>query len=967
MTKSVNRLSQNQLPHQTDINPNNPIHFYFDGVRYQGLEGDTLASALLANGVKRVGRSFKLHRPRGFMAAGLEEPNGLVQLEKGRAFDEPNARATTIPLREGLSATGQNAWPSVNWDLFGVLSFFHRLFPASFYYKSMIWPSWHFYEGLVRRMAGLGTAPTQADPDTYLHQSLHCEVLIVGGGSAGLREALKQGQQGKRVVLMDNQTQWGGSLLGTQQTIDGMPAREWAKQTVTQLQSLPNVKLYLQTNVAGYFEHNYLVAAQTLSADHDHRECLWRIRAEQVVLATGAIERPLVFANNDRPGIMLASAVRGYLNRYGVVPGRRMVLVTNNCFAYQTALELHDAGIEVAAIIDTRKAVDGDYQLAAQVRNIPLYAGFSIKQIKGGRALKAVQLAEHLGEGKLGKAGDWIACDTLAMSGGWTPTIHLYSQAGGSLDFDDQKLCFIPRQCDQHVTVIGAANGDFFDSQSEGLSEQPSEAYWYTQGAPTDKQWLDFQYDVKVSDIELANRENFTSIEHVKRYTTNGMSVDQGKTSNVNTLAVMAELSGRTIPEVGTTKFRPPYHPVTLGTVVGHRRGEAYAPRQLTPTHQWHIDHGGVMQDYGWMRPDCYLQEGESEQEAIYREVEAVRTGVGMYDGSPLGKLEVKGPDAAIFLQRIYANNAKSLKPGFARYGLMCSENGIVIDDGVFVRLAEDHYLCHSTSGGAARIFQWLEEWLQCEWPDLQVVVSNQTSQWANVTLSGPKARELMNLLESDIDFDREAFPHMQFRTGHIEGVPSRVLRASFTGEVTYEISVPARFGLSLWERVYEIGQPLGITPYGLESLMVLRTEKGYLHIGLDTDGTTTPLDLGWGVPIGKKTDDFIGARSLQRPNDQRSDRLQFVGLQSVENEKPLPLGGHIISQANPKIPIDTQGYCTSACYSPTLKRWIGLGMVRSGRERMDESVFIFSNGKTVAAKILSPTHFDQKGERLNG
>ena len=453
----------------------------------------------------------------------------------------------------------------------------------------------------------------------------------------------------------------------------------------------------------------------------------------------------------------------------------------------------------------------------------------------------------------------------------------------------------------------------------------------------------------------------------MKRYTTNGMSVDQGKTSNVNTLAVMSELSGRAIPEVGTTKFRPPYHPVTLGTVAGERRGEAYAPRQLMPAHRWHLEHGGVMQDYGWMRPDCYRQAGESEQGAIAREVAAVRRGVGVFDASPLGKIEVKGPDAARFLQRIYANNAKSLKPGFARYGLMCDENGIVIDDGVFVRLAEDHFLCHSTSSGAARIYQWMEEWLQCEWPDLQVVVSNQTSQWATVTVSGPKARALMQGLNSNIDVDREAFPHMQFRTGEIEGVPARVLRASFTGELSYEISVPARYGLSLWTRIYDLGQPLGITPYGIESLMVLRTEKGYLHMGVDTDGTTTPLDLGWGVPLSKKTDDFIGARSMQRPHDQRSDRLHFVGLQAVEAEQALPLGGHIIAAPHPKPPVESQGYCTSACYSPTLKRWIGLGLVKRGRERMGEAVFIFANGQTVKANIVSPTHFDPKGEQLNG
>ena len=956
------------------IDRNKTICFRFDGKHYQGLEGDTLASALLANGVRRVGRSFKLHRPRGIMSAGIEEPNALVQLETG-GFAEPNARATQVPLYEGLRASGQNAWPNVNWDIFGVMGLFQKLLPASFYYKSMFWPSWHFYEGLVRRMAGLGKAPQQRDAQSYYHRNLQCEVLICGGGPAGLQAAFDAAQSGGRVVLMDDQEAFGGCLLSEQTHSDGSPAQEWIEHKLAELSALSNVRLVPRTTVTGYYDHNFLTAVERVNrhlgvhADlAQPRERLWRIRAKQVILATGAIERPLVFANNDRPGIMLASAVRTYLNRYGVAAGQRAVILTNNDSAYRTAIDLYDAGIALVAVVDTRADAKGPYQQAIMDRGVSLYQGYTVNKVLGRRAVTGLTLVKHVGKGKvdhsqLGVDSPELACDLIAVSGGWTPTIHLYSQAGGSLHYDENLTSFVPKSCAQALAVVGAANGDF----DKVPGEQPIEPYWFTQGVATDKQWLDFQYDVNVSDIELAARENFVSIEHVKRYTTSGMSIDQGKTGNINTLAVMAELSGRPLPEVGTTKFRPPYHPATLGVFAGRTVGQAYAPQQTLPAHDWHVTHGAHMEDYGWQRPDYYLQSGENEEAAIHRECVAVRNAVGMFDGSPLGKIEVKGADAAAFLNRVYINNALTLKPGFARYGLMCNETGVVMDDGVFVRLAEDHYLLHATSGGVSHIHQWLEEWLQCEWPDLDVIVSNVTTQWANVTISGPKARQVMNTLRSDIDFDREAFPHMQLRTGRVEGVPARVLRASFTGEVTFEITVPARFGLSLWQKIYGVGQAFGITPYGVESLMALRTEKGYLHIGADTDGTTTPLDLGWGVPIGKKVDDFIGRRSLSRPNDLRDDRLQFVGLEALNPTEKLPLGGHIIDSEKPLIPTDTQGYVTSARISPSLNTSIGLGIVKRGRQRTGEQVYVFANGHTVAATIVNPAHFDPKGERLNG
>jgi sarcosine oxidase subunit alpha len=958
------------------INRDRTLRFRFDGKAYECFDGDTLASALLANGVKRVGRSFKLHRPRGTLSAGIEEPNALVQLEKG-AFSEPNVRATLLPIYDGLCVKGQNACPNVNWDMLGFMGVFQKLLPASFYYKSMFWPSWHFYEGVVRRLAGLGQAPNQRDAQTYYHRNLHCEVLICGGGPAGLQAAYDAAQSGERVVLMDDQETFGGSWLSEKNHPEGGSAKGWIEDKLAQLRALPHVQLLPRTRVTGYYDHNFLTAVERVSChlgvqgDVDlslPRERLWRVRASRVVLATGAIERPLVFADNDRPGIMLASAVRTYLNRYGVAAGQRTVIVTNNDSAYRTAIDLDDAGITVVAVVDTRKDINGHYQQAIIDRGIPMHQGYTVHKVLGRREVRGITLVKHSGNGKVehclqGTKSSKLVCDVVAVSGGWTPTIHLYSQAGGTLHYDEQLTSFVPKSCPQCVTVVGAANGDF----KSQVKEQAIEPYWFTQGVPTDKQWLDFQYDVKVSDIELAVLENFTSIEHVKRYTTSGMSIDQGKTGNINTLAVMAELSGRHLPEVGTTKFRPPYHPATIGVFAGRTVGDAYNPRQLLPAHGWHLAHDAHMEDYGWQRPDYYLRPGENESIAIHRECLAVRNAVGMFDSSPLGKIEIKGSDATTFLNRIYVNNTRTLKPGFARYGLMCLETGVVFDDGVFVCLAENHYLLHTTSGGVSRIHQWLEEWLQCEWSDLDVIISNVTTQWATVTVSGPKARNLVGALQSDIDFNRDAFPHMQFRTGVIEGVPARVLRASYTGEVTFEISVPARFGLSLWEKVYEFGQPFGITPYGVESLMTLRTEKGYLHIGVDTDGTTNPLDLGWGVPIGKKTDDFIGCRSLKRPNDERSDRLQFVGLEALNPADSLPLGGHIVDNAEPIIPVESQGYVTSARMSPSLNSSIGLGNIKSGRRRMGDQVYVFANGNTVAAKIVNPAHFDPKGKRLNG
>lgn len=1007
--------SSNRLPDGGRIDRTKPLAFTFNGKAYSGFQGDTLASALLANGVKVVGRSFKYHRPRAIVSAGMEEFNALVQLEPSAgaykessagngkefgAFDEPNARATGVELYPGLNAKSQNCWPSVNVDAWGVVNKLSKFLPAGFYYKTFIWPNWHTWEDFVRRAAGLGTVPTKVDPSDYHKHNAHCDLLVVGGGPAGLAAALAAGNAGKRVILVDDQEEMGGSLLWEKQTINVAPATEWVAQTVDRQQQLENVQLLSRSHVFAYYDHNVLAALERVtdhlgpqdeshrfrSKNHKPRQRLWKIRAEKVVLATGAIERPLTFVNNDRPGIMLASAVRHYVNRYAVTPGKHAVVVTNNDSAYRTALDLADAGVEVVAVVDARANPQGALPEQVRARGIVIHAGKVVANVKGTKAVRAVQIAALSDDGKQLLAGrTTLNCDLVAMSGGWNPTVHLCSQSGGKLRYDDNTACFVPRLSVQNEQSVGACKGTFslaaalregfaagddaFEALSLLVEEQREEALyplWQIPGQPASKQWLDFQYDVTVADVEMAARENFISVEHFKRYTGNGMSVDQGKTSNVSALAVLGEVTGRKIPEVGTTKFRPPYHPVSIGAIVGQSNGEYYHSRLEMPGHAWHVDNGAIFEDAGgWQRPSYYLRDGETPKQAITREVHAARNAAGLFEGSPLGKIEVRGKDAVEFLNRVYLNNMKTLKEGCVRYGLMLNENGVLIDDGVLAHLGENHYQVGTTSAGARRILLWMEEWLQCEWLDLDVRLTPVTTQWAVCTLTGPKAREVLRQLSCDIDLSAEAFPHMTVREGTLAGVPARIFRVSFTGELSYEINVPANYGLALWQALMDVGAEQGITAYGLEALEVLRTEKGYLHLGTDTDGTTCPADVGWGGPVAKKQTDFIGKRSLSRAHNVKSGRLEFVGL-AAEGDEPMPMGAHLINAAQPDLPIETQGYVTSSYASPTLNKPVALGLLKNGQFRSGETVYAYDQGKVYTAKVVGPVFYDQQGERLN-
>jgi sarcosine oxidase, subunit alpha len=881
------------------IDRTRPLSFSFNDRTYKGFEGDTLASALLANSVDVVGRSFKYHRPRGLFGAGAEEPNAVVQLESGSRLS-PNRVATEITLYEGLVARSVNAWPSLDFDLCAVNDRLAALLPAGFYYKTFMWPHWHLFEGAIRKAAGLGTAPTQPDVDKYEHRFAHCDVLVVGAGPAGLRAARDAANSGARVFLIEAAPELGGSALWAN-------ADAVAELGIADLQAISNLTILTRTTGFGFYDHGLVAAVEHCSAG----ERLWKIRAGEIVIATGAIERPLVFPDNDVPGVMLASAVQRYAHGFGVAAGKRAVLFGNNNGLADYAAQFEAAGIEVAAILDSRR-------------------GDAVLGVKGRKRVRAVRTSR----------GD-IACDLLAVSGGWSPVVHLFSQSGGTLRFCEKRQMFVPECAVQAVRCVGGANGDF------DLDTQP----WHSEA--DGKAFVDLANDVTAADVRLAARENYASVEHLKRYTTLGMGPDQGKTSNVNGLMLMGQATRRAPGAVGTTRFRPPYTPVSFGAIAGARAGELTRPRKFLPAHHWHEAHGAVFEDYGWQRPEAYPKQGESLDAAALREAKAVRSAVGLFDGSPLGKIEVWGRDAARFLDFIYVGTISTLKPGRIRYGLMCDENGVIIDDGVAIRLAEDRFLLHTTSAGAERISAILDEWLQCEFPDWDVCLLDRTMQWGTVTLSGPKAIATAQSLGLPVD----ALPHMHFRETRLDDMPMRIARVSYTGEATLEISVPARYTSAL----LDMAGKAGAVPYGIAAIEILRTEKGYIHVGTDTDGTTTPDDIGMGSAIAKKASDFVGRRSLLRPEQAAAGRLQFVGLESTEL---LTIGAHIMEEQS--APCRSGGFVTSACYSPTIDRPVALARVRNGRARMGETVRLFDLGRISTARIVSPCFYDPEGARLH-
>jgi sarcosine oxidase subunit alpha len=977
------------------IDRSRPLVFTFDGLDYQGYAGDTLASALIANGVHLVGRSFKYHRPRGILSAGAEEPNALVTVTRGAGRVTPNLRATQIELTDGLSATSQNRWPSLKLDVGAVNDLFSPLFGVGFYYKTFMGPNllgknWAWarvYEPMIRRSAGLGAPPREPDPDRYTRTFDHCDVLIIGAGPAGLAAALAAGESGARVVVCDESPTLGGSLLAEADAeIDGKSAPKWLEDTLATLRSAPNVRLMTHTQAFGYYAQNFIglderIAEPDLLADPDlPRERLWQMRAREVVIATGAIERPLVFPNNDRPAVMLADAARRYCLQYGAKVGDRVVVATAHDSAYRAALDMKKAGVGLALILDLRAEAKGPLADAARAAGIEVIPGAEIVGVDGRLRVNAVRV-KHPGGGRT------VACDALLMSGGWTPSVHLFSQSRGKLAFDEALQLFKPGASAQRERSAGACNATFdlagglADGAAAGLAAATSagfaapaaRTYPVSDGLPTSgaalvhkpavytdrraKAFVDFQNDVCAKDVSLAVQEGMRSIEHIKRYTTTGMATDQGKLSNMNALGIAAAELKKPIPEVGLTTFRPPYTPVTFGAFAGSARGDLFDPIRRTPIHDWAAENGA------WYFPRA----GESMHEAVARECRTTRASVGLFDASTLGKIEVVGPDAATFLERMYANAFQKLEVGRCRYGLMLSEAGFLMDDGVIARLKPDRFHVTTTTGGAPRVLAHMEDYLQTEFTDLRVWLTSTTEQWATIALQGPKARECVAPLVEGVDLAADATPHMSMREAHVCGVPARLMRVSFTGELGYEINVPSHFGRAVWEAAWREVQKHGGCAYGTEAMHVMRAEKGYVIVGQETDGTVTLADLGLDWAIGKTKKDFVGKRSLSRPDMLADNRKQLVGLLTDNPAIALEEGAQVTESASPPTGSSAFGHVTSSYRSEAVGRPIALALVAAGRSRTGAKLHVPMPGGAIAVTVTPPVFYDTKGARLNG